>query len=258
MELIDTHSHIYEKEEFGNDMNELIDRLKENHVIHVILPNIDSKSIEEVIEMENRDKKIFRSLNGLHPENVNNEYKTELDKIMSMMEKHKFVGIGEIGMDLYWDQTYKEEQKEVFETQVAYGVEKDMPIIIHSRNAFEETIGILKKFDKKKIRGIFHSFTGTVEEAEKIKGCGDFKLGINGIVTFKKSTELQKAIEDIDIKDIVLETDSPYLTPVPHRGKRNESSYIKYVAEKIAEIKKMEIEKVSEETTKTAKELFNL
>lgn len=258
MELIDTHSHIYDKNDFGEDMEAVIERVKEENITHVVLPNIDMQSKADVLALEAREPSRFHALMGLHPENVTTDYRIELENIMQSFDEHKYYGIGEIGMDLYWDQSMKKEQEEVFAVQVDYATQKNLPIIIHCRNAFRETIDILKKFDKKKVRGIFHSFTGTLEEADIIRSCGNFRYGINGIITFKKSTDLQTVVKEMPLCDLVLETDSPYLTPVPFRGKRNESSYIKYVAQKIAEVKGMGIEEVARETTKTAKEIFNL
>ncbi|MBR6105233.1 MAG: TatD family hydrolase [Paludibacteraceae bacterium] len=258
MELIDTHTHIYEKESFGGDEQNIIDRLTAAGVTHAILPNTDTTSIAEVLAFEAYDPTRFHPLMGLHPENVDENWKENLSVVLSVFDKHQFYGVGEVGIDLYWDDKFKAEQKEVFTEQTALSVEKGLPIIIHCRNGLDETLDCLKKFDKKKIRGIFHSFTGTKDEMEKIKEHGDFKFGINGIVTFKKSTLLQETIKESDIKEFVLETDSPYLTPVPFRGKRNETSYIKYVAEKIAEIKGCPVEEVAEETSHNAKEMFGI
>ena len=258
MELIDTHTHIYELESFGGDEQNIIARLTDAGVSHAILPNVDLKSKDEVLAFEAYDPTRFHALMGLHPENVNENWKEELTIILDSFNDHHYYGVGEVGIDLYWEDKFKEEQKVVFTEQIALAVEKDLPIIIHSRNGLEETLACLKKFDKQKIRGIFHSFTGTIEEMNRIKEAGDFKFGINGIVTFKKSVELQETVTKVDLNEIVLETDSPYLTPVPFRGKRNETSYIKYVAEKIAELKGCQVEDVATKTTKNAKEIFGI
>lgn len=255
-ELIDTHSHIYEQESFAGEEAEIVARLTHAKVSHVVLPNIDQKSLPEVLAFEAIAPQRFHPLIGLHPENVNENYKEEVEKLMSELDHHHYYGIGEVGIDLYWDQTFKEEQIIVFEQQIEAAISKNLPIIIHTRNALNETLSSLAKFDKKKIYGIFHSFTGTKAEAEEIKKYGDFKFGINGIVTFKKSTDLQAAIAEMSAEEIVLETDSPYLTPVPFRGKRNESAYLPYIAQKIAEIKGMKMREIAEKTTQNAKELF--
>lgn len=255
-ELIDTHTHIYDTNDFGGEENDIIKRMEEAGVTHAFLPNIDSKSLKDVLRFESLAPSKLHPLIGLHPENVNDEWRNELDLILSELPKHKYYGIGEVGIDLYWEQKFKNEQIIAFTEQIAAAISSDLPIIIHCRNGLEETLDCLKKFDREKIRGIFHSFTGTIEEIQEIKACGDFKFGINGIVTFKKSTDLQETVRMMDLNEIVLETDSPYLTPVPFRGKRNETAYIKYVAEKIAEIKGRKFDEIAEITSKTAKDLF--
>lgn len=258
MELIDTHTHIYELESFGGDEHAIIARLTEAGVSHAVLPNVDVKSMNEVLAFEAYDPTRFHALMGLHPENVSENWKEDLHTILSSFDQHHYYGVGEVGIDLYWEDKYKEEQEKAFIEQIALAVERDLSIIIHSRNALTETLNCLKQFDKHKVRGIFHSFTGTVEEMGLIKETGDFKFGINGIVTFKKSVELQETVTQTDLGEIVLETDSPYLTPVPFRGKRNETSYIKYVAEKIAELKGCSVEEVADKTTSNAKEIFSI
>ncbi|MBQ4035902.1 MAG: TatD family hydrolase [Paludibacteraceae bacterium] len=258
MELIDTHTHIYEAESFGGDEQNIIARLTEVGVTHAILPNTSVNSMKEVLAFEAYDPTRFHPLMGLHPEDVDENWQANLSTILDAFDQHHYYGVGEVGIDLYWDDKYKTEQQKVFTAQIALATERDLPIIIHCRNGLEETLDCLKQFDKKKVRGIFHSFTGTIEEMERIKEAGDFKFGINGIVTFKKSVELQATIKTVDLDELVLETDSPYLTPVPFRGKRNETSYIKYVAQKIAEIKECTIEQVAEKTSSNAKEIFGI
>lgn len=258
VELIDTHTHIYDTNDFGDEHEAIIKRLTEAGVSQAILPNIDSKSLPDVLLFESYAPERFHPLIGLHPENVNESWKSELDGLLGQMGSHRFYGIGEVGIDLYWEDKYKAEQIECFTEQVAVSVEKGLPIIIHCRNGLKETLDCLRKFDKKKVRGIFHSFTGTKDEAEEIKNTGNFRFGINGIVTFKKSTDLQAVVKEMPLEELVVETDSPYLTPVPFRGQRNETAYIKYVAEKIAEIKGIGLDQVGEVTTKNAKEIFGI
>ncbi|HOI26956.1 MAG TPA: TatD family hydrolase [Paludibacteraceae bacterium] len=255
MNLVDTHSHIY-GEEFAEDRAEVIERLKANHVTRVYFPNIDSTSIEDMHKMEAMEPDLFRCMMGLHPTSVAENYKEELDIVAQWLDKRQYVGIGEIGIDLYWDDKFKKEQIEVFETQMQMSIEKNLPIIIHSRNAFEEIVTSIRKFPKGSLRGIFHSFGGTKEEADVIFSLGDFKLGINGIITFKNST-LGNVVKDIPNNKIVLETDSPYLTPVPFRGKRNESSFILYTAQKIAELKGLSLEMIGNITKANAEEVFS-
>jgi TatD DNase family protein len=258
MEIIDTHTHIYDKNDFGNDQEEVIIRMKKEGITHVILPNIDLNTIPDLLDFERRDPNHFHCLMGLHPENIKENYKKELNCILEEFDNHKYYGVGEIGIDLYWDQSHLKEQIEAFEAQVDYASKNELPIIIHCRNGFKEIQNCLSEFDKNKIFGIFHSFTGTKDEYEEIKNLGDFKIGINGIITFKNSENLRKAIKEIPLSDIVLETDAPYLAPIPYRGKRNESSFIVKVAEKIADIKEMDIENVAKETSKNAKVVFSL
>jgi len=256
MNLVDTHSHIY-GEEFAEDREQVIARLKANHITKVYFPNIDSSTIEAMHTMEAMEPEMFRCMMGLHPTSVGENYKKELETVDHWLKERAYAAIGEIGIDLYWDDKYKKEQTEAFETQIKMSIEKDLPIIIHARNAFEEIVASIRRFRKGSVRGIFHSFTGSREEADTIFGLGEFKLGINGIITFKNST-LGNLIQDIPIDKIVLETDSPYLTPVPFRGKRNESSYIIYIAQKIGEIKGMTAEEVGEKTKANAEEAFSL
>lgn len=256
MKLTDTHTHIYEAE-FAEDIDEVISRLEANHISTVLLPNIDSTSIDNMHALADRRPDLFRCMMGLHPTNVNENYRNELDIVASWLEKRDYCAIGEIGIDLYWDQTFKSEQITAFEAQIEMALSHNLPIDIHCRNAFPETIDTLRKFKEKGVRGVFHSFTGTIEEAETIFGLGDFLLGINGIVTFKKA-EIACTLEKIPMEKILLETDAPYLAPVPHRGKRNESAYLLHIAEKVAEIKGISVEEVAETTTINAARAFSL
>ena len=256
MKLIDTHSHIYE-DDFEKDINEVIDRLEQEHIYKVLLPNVDSETIDKMHSLEQKRPDLFHSMIGVHPSSIKENYKEELETINKWLSNRKYCAIGEIGIDLYWDKTFANEQIVAFETQIQWAIERDMPIVIHSRESFDVIYTSLKKFEKKQLKGVFHSFTGDNEIVEKIFSLGDFKLGINGIVTFKNSG-LDKTVAHIPLEKIVLETDSPYLTPSPYRGKRNESAYLSLVAKRIAEIKELPIEKIAEITTKNAIELFSL
>jgi len=258
MKLIDTHSHIYE-DDFKEDIDEAIDRLEQEHIYiyKVLLPNVDSETIEKMHSLERKRPDLFHSMMGVHPSSIKANYKEELETANKWLSSREYCAIGEIGIDLYWDKTFVNEQIIAFETQIGWAIEKDLPVVIHSRESFDTIHASLKKFDKKHLRGIFHSFAGDVETAEKIFSLGNFKLGINGIVTFKNSG-LDKTVAQLPLEKIVLETDSPYLAPNPYRGKRNESAYLSLIARKIAEVKEQSMEKIAEITTKNALELFPL
>ena len=256
MKLIDTHSHIYE-DDFNEDIDEAIDRLEREHICKVLLPNVDSETIDKMHSLEQKKPGLFHSMMGVHPSSIKENYKEELELAHKWLLTGKYCAIGEIGIDLYWDKTFINEQITAFETQIDWAIGKGLPVVIHSRDSFDTIYTSLKKFDKKHLRGVFHSFAGTVEIAGKIFSLGDFKLGINGIVTFKNSG-LDKTVAQLPLERIVLETDSPYLTPAPHRGKRNESAYLSLIAKKIAGIKELPVEKVAEITTRNAVEMFSL
>jgi len=255
MIFTDTHSHLYLKG-FNNDLDEVIKNAAENDVRYIFLPNIDSSSIDDMIDVCNKYPGTCFPMMGLHPTSVKANYEEEMEKIEEQLSKHEFCAIGEIGIDLYWDKTYKKEQELVFRKQVQLAKETDLPIVVHSRNSINEIINILTDMDIKTLTGVFHCFSGTEEQANKITDMG-FKLGIGGVVTFKNSG-LDKVIEKIDLRHLLLETDAPYLAPVPHRGQRNESAYIRIIAEKLTEIKKISIEEIAEVTTRNALELFKI
>lgn len=253
MLLIDTHTHLY-AEEFDLDRDEAIQRCLQNDVKKLYLPNVDSESIGRMLALERQYPDMCIAMMGLHPCSVKENYKEELATVKQWLEKRKFVAVGEIGIDLYWDKTFIKEQEEAFNTQIDWAVQYDIPIVIHCREAFDEIVTILDKRNKLP-RGIFHCFSGNIEQARKIIDFGGFKLGIGGVLTFKNSG-LDKVVEQIDLQHLVLETDSPYLAPVPFRGKRNESSYTKLVAEKVASIKQISIAQVAEITSQNALQLF--
>lgn len=254
MELTDTHSHLYE-DDFAEDREEAITRLKEKHVSNVYLPNIDKESIDKMLRLYKTDTNLFHIMMGLHPTSVGETYREDLEEIGRRLSSEEICGIGEIGIDLYWDKSFLKEQTDAFEIQVDQAVQKGLPIVIHTRKAFDETFNSLKKFDKKRLRGIFHCFSGSKEIAEEIFKIGDFHLGIGGVLTFKNAG-LAQTVEQIPLERLVLETDCPFLTPAPYRGQRNETSYVYYVAEKLAEIKQISIEEIAEQTTKNAKKIF--
>lgn len=255
MRFIDTHSHIY-LPQFDNDINSTIERAVNQGVEQIILPNIDSESISRNNALSETYPQICFSLMGLHPTHVKENYQEELEKIIKEFEARKYIGIGEIGIDLYWDKTFFEEQKEVFRIQVEYAIKNDLPFVIHARESFEEIIHELEKINSTFYNGIFHAFSSSLQDAQKIIEMG-FLIGIGGVVTFKNS-KLPEIIKHIDLNHIVLETDSPYLAPTPHRGKRNESSYIPLIAEKIATIKSVSVEEVATITSSNASKLFGL
>ncbi len=253
--LIDTHSHLY-LDQFSDDIDEVIQNAKANNVTLIFLPNIDSSTISNMLELENKDPDFFKSMIGLHPGSVDKNYKSELNIVRQELEKGNYFGIGEVGIDLYWDKTFKNEQIEAFDTQVKWAKEFDLPVIIHARDAMDLTIDIIEKNRNGNLKGIFHCFTGDIDQAFKIMKTG-FYMGIGGILTYKNSG-LKDIIKEIPLEYLVLETDSPYLPPVPYRGKRNESAYIKHIAMKLAEIKNTTLEEVEEITSKNAAAVFNI
>jgi TatD DNase family protein len=253
--LIDTHSHIY-SEDFNHDIDDVMQRAYDNDVKKIILPNIDSGSIKRLLDLSNAYPHLCFPLMGLHPTSVSADYEEELQAVEYWLDKRKFYGIGEIGIDLYWEQKYVEEQKIAFRHQVKLAKSKNLPIVIHLRNSFEEVYSIIKEEQDGNLNGIFHCFTGNVDEARKVIDTG-FLLGIGGVVTFKNSN-LDEVIKDIDINNIVLETDAPYLAPVPKRGRRNESAYLAFVAKKVAEIYGISVEQVAEITSSNARQLFGI
>ena len=254
--MIDTHSHIY-LSEFDSDRPEVISRSKNIGIEKIILPNIDLESFEQLLSTYQSDPDYFVMLNGLHPTSVNADFKSELNLLLEKYEDNDFRGIGEIGIDLYWDKTFLESQKEAFRIQIDFAIQHNIPFVIHARDSFIEIFGVLKEFSPGKLNGVFHSFSGGTDEIRQISKLGNFYFGINGIVTFKNS-DLRNVLKNIGLSRILLETDAPYLTPVPYRGKRNESSYLYYICKHIAEHTRNDFEKVDEITTANATELFNL
>ncbi|WP_321279489.1 TatD family hydrolase [Marinifilum fragile] len=255
MNLIDTHSHIY-SEDFNDDINQIIENSKEAGVEKILLPNIDSQSIDQMHSLERMFPGYCIPMMGLHPTSVKENFQDELNICKNWLNSRKYCAIGEIGIDLYWDKTFVKEQQIVFDTQINWALKFNLPIVIHSRESFDEIFEILENYTNSNLRGVFHSFSGNLEQANKAIELG-FLLGINGIVTFKNSG-LDKTIAEVPLEKLMLETDAPYLAPVPKRGKRNESSYVRYTAQKIAEIYQTKIEKVAEITSYNARNLFKL
>lgn len=253
MILVDTHAHLY-LEEFDNDRELVIKNAEKAGIKKIYFPAIDSSTHEKMLQVEKQYAGTFYSMMGLHPCSVKDNFKDELLIVQDYLSKRKFVAIGEIGLDFYWDKTFISQQYEAFETQMQWALDNHLPIVIHTRNAMQETINTVKPFAAKGLRGIFHCFGDSYETALQIIDMG-FYLGIGGVATYKKAG-LENVLDKIGIENIVLETDAPYLTPVPHRGKRNESSYIKIIAEQVARIKNMSLEEVAEATTINAQKIF--
>ncbi|VAW27792.1 Uncharacterized metal-dependent hydrolase YcfH [hydrothermal vent metagenome] len=251
MKLVETHAHIYLKE-FINDLPEVIDRAKESGVERIYMPNVDHTTIDDMLEVAHNYPDYCIPMMGLHPCSVTNDFEKDLYEVEDYLKKGGFAAVGEIGTDLYWDKTFWPEQQEAFKIQAGFAKQFDLPLIIHCRETIDETITLIKETNSK--NGVFHCFTGTLEQANKIIAQG-FKIGLGGVATFKNGG-LESVIKEIDLKNIVLETDSPYLAPVPFRGKRNEPSYIKLITEKIASIKEIEVEQIGEATTHNAYKLF--
>jgi len=253
--LIDTHSHIYSTD-FIHDLDEVIQRAYSNDVRKIILPNIDSSSVKNLLNLVDTYPHICFPLMGLHPTSVNHDYQEELQVVEYWLKKRKFYGIGEIGIDLYWDKSFLEEQVHAFRFQLELARQYQLPVVIHVRDSFDEVYQILNEVKDDQLTGVFHSFSGTEEQANLIINLG-FKIGVNGIVTFKKSG-LDEIIRKIDPSNLIIETDSPYLTPTPFRGKRNESSYLVYIAQKIADLHQMTVGDIAQITTENARKLFGI
>ncbi len=256
MGIIDTHSHIY-VEDFDSDIEDVVERAKKMGVEKILLPNVDLESIDSMLKLSDRFSDICIPMMGLHPTSVDHTFKDQLKVMYTYLQKQKFCAVGEIGIDLYWDKTFLKEQINAFVTQLQWAKEFNLPIVIHAREAFSEIFEVLDNTDLSNITGVFHSFSGGVEEATKIMAYGGFKMGINGVVTFKNS-KLDEVLTHVPIENIVLETDAPYLTPVPYRGKRNEPSYLEYVIQKLVQVYKMSEDEICRITTSNAQVLFNL
>ena len=253
--FIDTHTHLYD-EQFDSDRKTSIQQAIDQGVEKMYLPNCDSSTIEGMLEVEKAFPSHCFAMMGLHPCYVKENVHDELSVMETWLTKRTFSAIGEIGLDYHWDKTYINEQKKAFRTQIEWSLQYNRPIVIHTREATKDTIEIVKEYAPKGVRGVFHCFSGSVETARQIIDLG-FYLGIGGVLTYKNAG-LQEVVQLIDLKHIVLETDAPYLSPVPHRGKRNESSYTLLIAEKLANLKGIDLTTVANITTENALKLFGI
>jgi TatD DNase family protein len=256
--MIDTHSHIF-SEEFKEDLSEVIARAKEIGVEKIFMPNIDDTSVEDMLNVCQAYPGYCFPMIGFHPTSV--EGPDAIYKVREMkkhlVEGHPYIAVGEVGLDLYWDKTWLKEQQLILDEQIQWALEWNLPLVIHCREAFPELFQVLEPYKHTELTGVFHSFTGTVDEARELMDYSRFMVGINGVVTFKKST-LPEVLKEVPLTKLVLETDSPYLAPVPFRGKRNETSYVKRVAMKLAELYGMEIGEVERQTTENALKVFKI
>ncbi|MFO7851164.1 MAG: TatD family hydrolase [Bacteroidota bacterium] len=255
MQLIDSHTHLY-LPEFDDDRDEIIGRALKNNVTKMLLPNINKDSVKPMMRMVANYPGICYPMIGIHPTSAKDDYEEQLESVENNLQKNNFIAIGEIGIDLYWDKTYISQQEAAFVEQLKIASREGLPVVIHSRESLEEIIALLDSAGLGNLRGVFHAFTGNIDQAREIIKRG-FLLGVGGILTFKNS-DLDKTIKSIELKKIILETDSPYLAPVPKRGKRNESSYVRFIAERLAEIKNVKVEEIARITTSNCKALFGL
>jgi TatD DNase family protein len=255
MILTDTHTHLYHETD-PEKLSDLMQRSLDNKVFRLFLPNVDSESIPLVFGLSELYPDHCFPMLGLHPCDVKANYKEELDSISKEIAQRKIYAIGEIGIDLHWDKSTLSIQQEAFRIQINWAKNLGLPIVIHCREAFDEIFEILNELKDDKLRGIFHCFSGTIEQANKVIGLG-FYLGIGGVLTYKNSG-LDKVVQDVSLEHLVLETDSPYLTPVPFRGKPNESSYLVYIAQKLADLKQVSLEQIAEVTTRNSRMVFGV
>jgi TatD DNase family protein len=253
MKLIDTHTHLY-VEAFDEDRDEVIQNALAKGIDLFYLPSIDSTYTTKMYDLEKKYPDHIRLMMGLHPTHVKENFKEELNHVAQNLEQHNFAAVGEIGIDLYWDQTFLKQQQEAFDTQIGWAKEKGLPIVIHCRDAFDEVFEVLEGHSAEGLFGIFHCFTGTKQQAEQAIGF-NLKLGIGGVVTFKNG-KIDQFLEQIPIENIVLETDAPYLAPAPFRGKRNQSEYLVHVLEKMASIHQRSEEEIAAITSKNALSIF--
>ena len=255
MRLIDTHTHVY-LPEFDADRDEVIKRAVSNDVVKLLMPNVNVQTVDALLSVAERYPGICLPMSGLHPTSAKDDFRSQLDTIEDLFSKHRFIAVGEIGIDLYWDKTFLKEQIAVFREQVAFAIKAGLPVVIHSRESFPEIFRVLEEFKGEKLKGVFHAFSGTLIDAEKALNMG-FKIGIGGVITFKNSG-LDKIAKESGPDHIILETDSPYLAPVPFRGRRNESSWLPLINRRLAEILEMSEEQTASKTYLNSVELFNL
>ena len=255
MNLIDTHTHLFSSQ-FDEDRNAVVQKAIDNGVSKMLLPNISSETIEAMHQLCQDFPEHCYPMMGLHPCDVKDDYLKELEIVKAQLDKDKYVAVGEIGIDLYWDKSTLDIQKKAFRQQLIWAKEYDLPVAIHIRESFDEIFEVIEEVNDEKLRGVFHCFTGTKEQGLRAIDMG-FMLGIGGVVTFKNSG-LDQTLSGLPLAQLILETDSPYLAPTPHRGQRNESAFIPLMAQKLADIYEMDIEEVARITTQNAKTLFKL
>jgi TatD DNase family protein len=258
MQLIDTHAHIY-SEQFAKDRSQMIERAKEGGICNIFMPNIDHRSIDSMLELEEKYPAYCVPMMGLHPCSVKKDFEKELYIVENWLSKKKFVAVGEMGLDLYWDSTFEAQQIEAFKIQANWAKQYKVPLIIHSRSrtegeAMQKIIALLEDLAHENLFGILHCFTGTVADAKRLTAL-NFRLGIGGVVTYKNGG-LEPIIQQLDLQHFVLETDCPYLAPNPHRGKRNETAYTALVAQKMADIRQVDVLEIAKITTENARKLF--
>jgi TatD DNase family protein len=251
--MIDTHAHIY-LEDFNADRAAMLERCRQQGIEKILMPNIDSESIDDLLELESKEPTLCVAMMGLHPCYIKKGFEKDLYEVESWLSKRTFCAVGEIGTDLYWEKTFWAEQQEAFEVQLGFAKKFKVPVSIHSRESTEEALAIIEKLQDGTLSGVFHCYSGTLAQAERAIKLG-FHLGIGGVATFKRG-ELDELLKTVELKHLVLETDSPYLAPVPYRGKRNEPSYLHFVVEKIAAVKNISFEEIETVTTTTSKSIF--
>lgn len=257
MDFIDTHTHLYSSQ-FDEDRDEIVLKCIDNGITKLLLPNIDFASINGMMSLVEKYPNTCFPMLGLHPCSVDNNFNEDLKKIESYLsENHKFIAIGEVGIDLYWDKSFLTHQIKAFEIQISWAKKYNLPIVIHARDSFDQIFEVLDRLNDEQLRGVFHCFSGDLNQAKKVLSYGGFKLGVGGVVTFKKSG-LDEVLKNISLEHLILETDSPYLAPTPYRGKRNESTYIPLIAQKLSSIYGISEEEIGNITTQNAKNLFNL
>ena len=256
MKIVDTHAHLY-LDAFDNDLDDVVVRARAIGVEKILLPNIDETTVSDLKQTVDKYPSFFIPMMGLHPTNVREDWEQQLEIIYDELSRPGYIAVGEIGIDLYWDKSSKKRQVAAFERQLGWSIEKKMPVAIHSREAIPEVIQSIKKIGKKDLSGVFHSFGGSMNELKEILELGNFYIGINGVVTFKKSG-LDETLKNCGIENIILETDSPYLAPVPYRGKRNEPVYLSEIVKKLSTIYRKTEEEITQITTGNAYRLFNI
>lgn len=254
--FIDTHTHLF-VDAFNDDRKTVVQRAIDAGVEKMLLPNIDVESIESMHQLAKEFPNNCFPMMGLHPCSVKENWEEELEVIRKNLFEHSYVAVGEIGMDLYWDKNFIEQQAEALKMQVNWAKELNLPIVIHARDAFDEIFEVIDELNDERLTGVFHCFTGSVEQANRVVDYGGFKLGIGGVLTYKKAA-LDSVLENVDMNHLILETDSPYLPPVPFRGKRNESSYLLHIAEKLTNVYGVPLKQIEEVTSKNAIDLFKL